>query len=556
MARLLFALRHAGYLRHFRSTIELLGERGHEVVLLLAKHWRSDESVQSVVEQLGLNVPGLTLRAGVETHRRVERDLPWALRHWLGYLWFLEPELESAAKARARAGTGIPPELRTTTDAAAENAEFRRLLAAAVGSLERALPVPRQFRELVSDVDPDAVVVSPLLERGTPQINYLRAARELGIPTGLCVASWDNLTNKGPILDPIDLVAVWNGEQLDEAVNLHRVPRDRVMVTGAPVYDDWFGREPSTERAEFCKRLGLPADRPYLLYVCSSGFIADDEAEWIPRWLGRLRRSGIPELSDVAVLVRPHPQKRLFADGSRARRLATIPDVVIYPPDGEQVITEGAITDYYDAIHHSAAIVGINTSAMIEGALAGRGVYTLLSRRYTETQEEMPHFAHLRHAGGGLIHATDRPAEHARSLARAVRGEDAAESAERARAFLADFIRPHGLEQPAAPLLVDALESLASTPRRPPEFVPDPPREWLDRIAADLEPIFHIRRGRSIGAPRTKDRSRRRKLEGEDVKRSPSSGKVSEGIDRPESEAAGRRDHGELGVALPQPGED
>ena len=521
--RLLFALRHAAYLRHFRSTVELLGECGHEVVLVLAKHWLSDDAVRDLVVQLERDVPGLTLRAGVETHRRVERDLPWALRQWLAYLWFLRPELRSAVKARERAAAGLPPDLRATTDTAAENPEFHRLLAASVGSLERALPVPQEFKELVADVDPDAVVVSPLLERGTPQINYLRAARELGIPTGLCVASWDNLTNKGPIPDPIDLVAVWNAEQVDEAANLHRVPREHVVTTGAPVYDDWFDRQASTERSAFCEQLGLPADRPYLLYVCSSGFIAEDEAVWIPRWLGRLRESGIPELRDVAVLVRPHPQKRLFRDGSRGRRLATIPGVVIHPPEGEHVITEGALARYYDAIHHSAAIVGINTSAMIEGAILGRGVYTLLSRRYSETQEGMPHFAHLRSAGGGLVHATDRPMEHAEALARAVRGDAAAESAERARAFLSSFIRPHGLDRPAAPLLVDALESLASIPRRAPERAPDPPQDWLDRIAADLEPIFHIRRGRTIGEPRPKDRLRRRKAENQDVARDPSS---------------------------------
>jgi hypothetical protein len=508
--RLLFALRHAGYLRRFRSTVELLNERGHEVVLVLGRNWRQDESVESAVAQTGLDITGVELRIGVETRRRVERDLSWALRQWLSYLWFLDPALEKARKARTRAGAGVPPKLRTATEAAAESPEFHSFLMASVKSLERSLPVPQDFRDLVSEVEPDAVVVSPLLERGTPQINYLRAARELGVPTGLCVASWDNLTSKGPILDPVDLVAVWNSAQVEETVELHRVPRERIVTTGAPVYDAWFGRTPSTGRREFCERVGLPPDRPYLLYVCSSGFIAEDEAVWIPRWFRRLRQSGLPELKDVALLVRPHPQKRLFAAGSSAGRLASLPNVVVHPPEGELPVTEDAIAAYYDAIHHSAAVVGINTSAMIEAALAGRGVYTLLARRFSETQEGMPHFGHLRRAGGGLVHATDQPEEHARALARAVSGEDADESRRRAHAFLAEFIRPHGLDQPAARLLVDALESLASM-RRAPEPVPDPPQEWLDRLAADLEPMFHIRRGRSIRAPRTKAPSGHRK---------------------------------------------
>ena len=269
------------------------------------------------------------------------------------------------------------------------------------------------------------------------------------------------------------------------------------------------------------------------MYVCSSGFIAEDEAAWIPRWLRRLRQSGLPELRDVALLVRPHPQKRLFAGDSRGRRLAGLPDVVVHPPDGEMAVTDDAIAAYYDAIHHSAAVVGINTSAMIEAALAGRGVYTLLSRRYSETQEGMPHFGHLRRAGGGLVHATDRPEEHAWALARAVSGADADESRSRAQAFLSAFVRPHGLDQPAAPRLVEALESLAMAPRRAAETVPDPPQEWLDRLAADLEPIFHIRRRRSIGAARTKARSRHAKSPTEESAGSGAPPVPLERIDRP-----------------------
>ena len=41
--------------------------------------------------------------------------------------------------------------------------------------------------------------------------------------------------------------------------------------------DEWFEQRPRTSRAEFCARVGLPEDRPYLVYACSSNFIAPDE---------------------------------------------------------------------------------------------------------------------------------------------------------------------------------------------------------------------------------------------------------------------------------------
>ena len=269
------------------------------------------------VAKLGLDVPGLRMREGVETHRRVERDLASALRNYLAYLWFLEPGLARAKKPRERSSGNVPPSLRAASAAAAENALSLRFLESKVGELERALPLSDSYRQLVVEENPDAVVVSPLLERGVPQIGYLRAARELGIPTGLCVASWDNLTNKGPLFGPIDLVTVWNDSQKREAVELHRVPPERVAVTGAPLYDKWFGLSPAMSRETFCRHVGLPSDDPYLLYVCSSGFIAPNEEEWILRWIRRVRASA--ELADVPILVRPHPQKELSTE-LRARQ--------------------------------------------------------------------------------------------------------------------------------------------------------------------------------------------------------------------------------------------
>jgi hypothetical protein len=101
---------------------------------------------------------------------------------------------------------------------------------------------------------------------------------------------------------------------------------------------------------------------------------------------------------------------------------------------------------------------------MIEAAAVGRGVHVLLADRYRATQEDSPHFDYLRTVAGGLIVATETMAEHARGLVSALRGEDADRASERARSFLASFIRPHGLDRPATPIMVDALRALAAEP--------------------------------------------------------------------------------------------
>src|SRR4029450_11684169 len=121
---------------------------------------------------------------------------------------------------------------------------------------------------------PDVVLITPLVDLGSDQVEYVKAARAVGIRSALCVHSWDNLTNKGLIRVLPDRVYVWNEAQKREAVAMHRVRREGVGVTGAPLSARCSARRPSTPREEFCAKIGLSPDQPFFLYLCSSQFIA------------------------------------------------------------------------------------------------------------------------------------------------------------------------------------------------------------------------------------------------------------------------------------------
>jgi hypothetical protein len=502
--RFLVALRHAGYARHLHSTVRGLCERGHEVVVLVGieasaskSHVGLLEGFGSELDDLAKELDGLTLRPGVESRGSRQRDLGGALRSWLDYLRFLEPEFAEASKLRARSLSRLPASLREPVDAAARSPEFRASLAAMLRLVERSLPVPEATREVLAEERPDAVVVCPLIERRSPQVVYLRAARELGIPSCVCVASWDNLTTSGLLHGEPDLVTVWNEAQREEAVELHEISTDRVAVTGAALFDRWFEQRPSSAPEEFRRRVGLPADRPFILYVCSSGFIAPDEEAWIREWIDRVRGSGFPELAEVPVLIRPHPHRKLDEDSAAVAALRKTPGVVIHPREGTLSLSGAEIADYYDSIHHCSAVVGINTSAMIETAIIGRGVHVLLTQRYRDTQEDLPHFAHLRSSGGGLILATRKQRRHAAGLARAVRGEDRDRAAKRSRRFLEAFVRPHGVDEPATPRMIDELERLAQMRLPAADPAAGPSGDQLQAVIETLEPIFGLRSGRA-----------------------------------------------------------
>src|SRR5207244_6143392 len=137
-----------------------------------------------------------------------------------------------------------------------------------------AIPASRGVDRFLRAFRPDVVLVTPVIEFASSQVEYVKSARKAGIPCGVCIASWDNLTGKGLIRVIPDRVFVWNEIQVEEAVELHSVPPERVTTTGAGKFDEWFDRRPRGSYAEFASRVGLAPDRPMLLYVCSAQFIA------------------------------------------------------------------------------------------------------------------------------------------------------------------------------------------------------------------------------------------------------------------------------------------
>lgn len=495
--RILFFLRSNVYVRNFESTLRLLADRGHRVDVVADTHEHLDPTdllgrlcrEYAAIAYLRPPKPASTrwVQLGVE------------LRKGLDYLRYFGPEYQNAPKLRMRA------ELKTPVFAAGwmwkrlvRSSNGRRLLAGLLRLGSRAVPADSGIVAFVLDHRPDLVVVTPLVEPGSPQSDYLRSARSLGIRTALCVYSWDNLTNKGLIHDPLDLVTVWNEPMKREAVALHGVAAERVVVTGAAAYDHWFTWAPRADRQAFCARVGLDARRPYLLYLCSSRFIAPDELPFVRRWVGEFRtRSAV--LREAGVLVRPHPQN---AGRWREADLGGLANVAVWPREGANPADEASRADYYDSIYHSAAVVGVNTSAQIESAIVGRGVHASHGPEFRDTQDGTLHFHHLRTVNGGVLQIAADMDEHVAQLERSVQDPDRHRPA--CRRFVEAFVRPHGIGEPATPRLVAALEAAAgrARPDRGPWWNPLV-RPALARAAAAVE------RAAAAAHDRTRERKER-----------------------------------------------
>jgi hypothetical protein len=398
------------------------------------------------------------------------RDEPWIypatkLRSAIDLLRYYEPEFAEAEDLRRRGRSRAPWYARIPAALGVFRIRpLRRLTERFWRAIERRMPVSERSLRVIRDFEPDVVIVSPLVEIGSTQGDHLRAAERLGIPTVLVVASWDNLTTKGVIRDLPDMTIVWNEDQVREAIELHGVSPDRVVATGAHSHDHWFSWSPATGAQEFAGKVGLDPDRPLLLYVCSSGFIAgDDEPEFVREWARRLAGSDDADLAALGVIVRPHPQN--FGSW-RDADLEEPGRIVVWPKGGVAPTDLQSKHDYFDSLYHAKAVVGINTTALVDSAIVRRPVFTMVSDHFRSTQTGTLHFSYLaRDEGGGLLNVARSWDEHFTQLGAALRAPDGHQG--QIEGFLRAFVRPQGLDEPAAPLALDAIVETALKQKEP-----------------------------------------------------------------------------------------
>ena len=469
----LFIARHFTYFRNFESVIAALAERGHH--LHLAADREEALGGRELVDRLAARYPSqVTIGFTPILQWGRYRRLSGALRTGLDYLRYSDPRYEATPRIRERAYERTP-----LLVLALAKLPLRGLLTRVLALLERAVPRQAGVDDFIADRKADVLLITPLIELGSPQLDYLRAARALGIHSALCVWSWDHLSSKALIRVVPDRVIVWNDTQRDEASRFHGVPADRVVVTGAQCFDQWFDRPPTRSHEEFSRRIGLASAQPFLLYVCSALFRGSpSEAAFVRRWIASIRQSSDARLRDMPIVVRPHPQRPAEWSADVLAELSRIPDVVLW---GSNPVDADSRADYFDSMFHAAAVVGLNTSALVESAIVDRPVFTILLPEFRDSQEGTFHFHYLLDAANGFLNVSRSLEEHVQQLTSLLAGvgnqtrSDLQTAPNQTwsdfrdnRRFVEHFVRPRGAAVAATPVFADAVEQIArDSPPRP-----------------------------------------------------------------------------------------
>ncbi len=458
--RVLIVLQYPGYLRYFDSVIEELSRRGHSVTVSFDKLDKQREGL------IGLEaIPRVTRIDTISNRHDAFRIVARELRTVIDYVRYKHPDFRSSPYLSERMRDALPRPLRwlgglSTLSPKTVDRTIRGLL-----YLEKCIPSSSQIRAAIESVAPDVVLVSPLVTKGSPQVDVVKAAQALGVPCALGVGSWDHLTTKGLVRIVPDRVFVWNELQRAEAVKYHQVEAGRVKVTGAQNFDKWFHWRPGSSADEFRAKVGLPPGKPYVLFVGSTASISapDAEVEWVTEWLRQMRSQDAP-LAKTSVLIRPHPYNLGRWDKVDLSEFA---NVAVYPRFQANPVASDDRQDYFDSIHHSAAVVGINTSAMIEAAILDKPVHTIRTEEFARTQEGTLHFRYMLPENGGFLNVAADPAEHFEQLASNLKDPETSRAI--TQRFVRHFLRPLGIHRDATPTFATQLERLGAqqpSPRR------------------------------------------------------------------------------------------
>ena len=182
-------------------------------------------------------------------------------------------------------------------------------------------------------------------------------------------------------------------------------------------------------------------------------------------WVRAVRNSNEDRLKNAQILVRPHPMAlepwRAFLQENCAR--AEKQDFSIFPIDLTHPTNDEQRACFYNSIFHADAIVGLNTSAMIEAAILSKPVLTFKGHAAETSQSGNLHFRHLTESG--CVRLAGDIGEHVGQLEKVVNGarDDIVEPA---RKFVARFVRPRGMKAAASDALAETILASGKGMRR------------------------------------------------------------------------------------------
>ena len=451
----MFALRSSALFPYHESTIRWLCENGHTVHISVDALWSKDADEAAIWRVAGEH-PNLTFGV-MPTGRGRRKFLKQFLRELLGIHSYLVRNDQDGYYLRRQERYTFSKFPRRVSSILRKSRIHRVMLRIPLVPkllriAERLFSADQDVLAQIESKGANVIVATPCDMRYGDEIEYVKTARQLGLPSVIPVLSWDNLTTKGTIAVAPDMLIAWNHGHAKEASIHHRIPERSVLAGGSPFFDKWFDDSVGVQsREDFCQTVALDPKRPYVLYLGSSVNISGDE-RWLIRELADVFAAD-DQLSDFQILARPHG-----ANMSGWGELTNGSNLVYWHRDRVLPDTPEGFREFKSAFEHSVCALGVNTTALVDSIIYGKPTIGLGIGIYSETNAtNAVHYHHMMNSGA-LVH-TISTVEAASVVKRIQTGSD--DSAAARGAFVNEWVRPNGLTLPAGMVAGMAIKMLA-----------------------------------------------------------------------------------------------
>jgi len=446
--KILFVLRSYGHLPTFRRSIQILAQRGHTVFILLYKNLTAEslEEIRALEKRFDnvhydWTVP--SARGGTivfhvrelftyRKHLLTSGDHQFYALRWKKYI---HPKLQYICAWRI-----------------ARVVLKMKLAGWILKTVERLTPPQEDVIHHITAIRPDVILATPVNQRySSMELEYLKAAVALGIPSLLPTGSWDHITSKGAYHAIPDRFLVWNEKQVKELFLHNGVSPARVRIVGALTMDHWLDPPELSPRGVFCTRYGLRSEDPILLYCCSSSVASKNETWLVVELRKILDESDDRRLRKTQIILRPHPQNFQVYGNLDMKGVSVIPRGEPFhgKEEGQKI--------FYDTLYHSVAVAGINTSAMLDAVIMGKPVIALYRDSYADIQVEMHHFKSLLEEH--VVDLVKTPEETRNAIRDILEGKD--KRKEYRERFIKEYLRPRGLAVSAGESVANEVEDIA-----------------------------------------------------------------------------------------------
>ena len=224
--------------------------------------------------------------------------------------------------------------------------------------------------KILKNYQPDYVVITPLIfDIFLKQNEIIKACKKLKISSTFILRSWDNLSNKSTMNIFPNNIITWNNFQREELQSLHANSFSKTHEIGASLYEylyQYNQQKQKTKINSVFKYKNMTKEN-LVVYLGSSPQIVEDDLNYFSDLVIKLKLQNFFE--KYKLLYRPHPLIKNLNEKNYSNEIKQLinEDKLIIYPDGdnfkEQILDKQLLCD---TIRNSRALLGVNTSVMIE----------------------------------------------------------------------------------------------------------------------------------------------------------------------------------------------